>query len=178
DVLDLALRLARALEEALEGGRRGAVFACPRQRPAHLAGDLALAGDDGLQTGCDGGTVLGDAAVLDHAVRAVEVGGGDAGGLRDDLQNRARVEIVRLDVGLESVAGREHDGSLRTGFDKCRGDGFGVAAEAFEQFEGSGLMTRSDAEQHMYRVRRVAMSGIRGKPYPVTVGARHPHSRR
>src|SRR5690606_37202756 len=135
--------------------------------------DLAFTRDDGLQTGCDGEQVLGDAAVLDHAVRAVEVGGGDAGGLRDDLQNRARVEIVRLDVGLEAVAGREHDGSLRTGFDKCRSDGFGVAAEAFEQFEGSGLMTRSDAEQHLYRVPRMAMSGIRGMPYPVAACARH-----
>src|SRR5690606_22466061 len=90
-----------------------------------------------------------------------------AGGLRDDVQHRTRVEIVRIDVGLEAIAGREHDGALRTGFDQGRGDGFGVAAETFEQVEGGGLMTRRHAEQHPPRLRRLAMSGIRGKPYPI-----------
>src|SRR5690606_1805339 len=175
----LALSLARALEEALESRRGGALLAGAGQRATHLTGDLSLAGDDGLQTGCHREQVLGDPAVLDHAVGAVQVCGGDAGGLRDGLQDGTRVEVLGLDIGFEAVAGREHDGSLRTGFDKCRGDGLGVAAEAFEQFEGSGLMTRRDAEQHPTRIRRVAMSGIRGEPYPrVVATARQRHPRR
>ena len=150
-VLDLALRLARALEQPLELGRRGAVRAGRGQRAAHLAGDLALAGDHGLEPGGDREQVLHDAGAGVHGGGRVQGVGGDAAARGDGGQDPGHIGVaggtVHIDVRLEAVARREHDcaaGSRRQG----SGQVFRGAAESLEEVEGGGLVIRRDAEQH------------------------------
>lgn len=176
DVLDLALGLAGALEEALELGRSGAVFAGGLESAAHLPCDLALAGDDGFETGGDGEEVLGDAAPRVHGVGAVEVGGRDAGRGFDRFDHGFDTDgagggdrFVHFHVRLEPVARRQHDRTLHARRHAHDGgsDVVGGAAQAFEQFEGGGLVTRRHTQQHT----SIVPEGLRGRIRPVDSAA-------
>ncbi len=156
-VLDAPLCLARTLEEALELCGRRALASRIGECAAHLARDLALTDDDGLEARCDGEQVLGDIRARDDPIRSLEFRGADAcrrlGREQDgfDADGTCRGDgLVHVDVRLEAVARRQHDGSADARVVlRDKGSDIGrVYAEPLEQIECGGLVTRRDTQQH------------------------------
>ncbi len=117
-VLHLARGLRGALEESLEVGGRGALGASAFERAAHLAGDLALADDDGFETGCHGEEVSGDGVAVHEPERRAELVGLESGDRADgadrlvDGGHRGGAGVgveIEIEVGLEAVAGGDDD---------------------------------------------------------------------
>ena len=106
------------MKQTLELGARGSVGAGLLQSATHLAGDLDLADDDGLEAARHGEQVLGHAvAVHEGEVVAQNIGvesaaGADCldGGVHGGKRRHA-VGLVQIEVGLEPVAGRDDDGA-------------------------------------------------------------------
>src|SRR6185436_20286274 len=78
-VLHAARGLRGALEETLELGGRRALRACLLERAAHLARDLALADDDGLEPRRHGEEVSGHGVAVHEAERRAQLLGLEAG---------------------------------------------------------------------------------------------------
>ena len=156
-VLDPPRGLRGALEEALELGGGGAVGAGLFERAAHLAGDLALADDDGFEAGCHGEQVPGDGIAVHEAEGAAQLVGLEAGHgahgpdrLVHRGHRRGALGRLEVEVGLEPVAGG-HDDRAVHGVMPVEDAGrrlFRVRRKTLEHVEPGVLVTRGEADEH------------------------------
>jgi hypothetical protein len=156
-VLDAARRVRGLLEETLEVGRRRADLAGALEGAAHLAGDLVLADDDGLEAARDGEEVLDDLVARDDAHRVAHLVGVDAAGLAhgadgglDGHGAGGGEGLVDVEVGLEAVAGREHDGPADevAAVDQGARRRGCADAQLLEEVETGVLVGRREADEH------------------------------
>jgi hypothetical protein len=167
-VLDAAGRVRGLLEQPLEIGRRRAALTGALERAAHLARDLVFADDDRLEAGAHGEEVLDDLVARDDPHAVAEVVGRDVARVahgRDrglDRDGAAGGEgLVDVEVGLEAVAGREHDGAVDEVAAVDQGaDRRGCAdAQLLEEVEAGVPMGRRQADEHRSRVTLIGRSG-------------------
>ena len=128
----------------------------PLERAAHLPRDLVLADDDRFESGRDGEEVLDRTLAGDDRDRAAQRIRFDPARLADGLDDgavaspAASAAVVEVEVGLEAVAGGEHDGPRDPGVagDEGGGGGCGADGELFEQVEAGVVVVRGEAQEH------------------------------
>ncbi len=132
------------------------------ERPAHLAGDLALADDDGFEAARHREEVLGDAVAV-HEVESVAQGvsrnaraGADRVDRRIDGRKWGNAEgLVEVEVGLESVAGGHDDGAAQrlVTLEHVAGGRACADRQFLQHIEAGVLVTRGQTNQHFLILR-------------------------
>ena len=169
-VLDPPRRLRGALEEALELGRRGALGAGALERAAHLAGDLALADDHGLEPGCHGEQVPGHGVAVHEPEGRAQLVGLEARNRADGpdrlvhgRHGAVALGGVEVEVGLEAIAGGHDDRALQgvVAVEDTRCCVFRVRRKTLEHVEPGVLVTRGEADEHESILPAVERASVR-----------------
>jgi hypothetical protein len=148
-VLDPLRDHHRVLEEPFELGARPARGTRRVDGAPHLSRDLALADGGRFETAGDGEQMLDRGVAAVHRARVREFGRSELGSPRQSVEGLLGSEAGRIEVGLEAVAGGEHDGAASgPGIAESGGHRVGAALDAFEQIEIGIPMIDGEAEQH------------------------------